>query len=131
MTLFALHQQSVHDEGVHRAGVSFGCAVGQLIARHGGFDEQESAPLLRRFQALVTAASFREVSHHARGFVTLFRRERIPLDYGRLTDDLVALQGSRASSVRLAWGRDLHRRQPTDFSESAQPQSDTSEGESQ
>jgi len=136
LTLFALHQQSVHDQGMHQSGVSFGRAVGLLIRRNGGFDEQEASPLLRRFQALVTASSFREASNHARGFVTLFRRSdsqgrRISLDYGRLTDDLVALQDRRASSVRLQWGRDLHGRAAHDSADSDKPTSKASEGEDQ
>lgn len=106
--LYALHQQA-QSEGMHVPGRGLGTAVQTLRRRR---DEgEEGGPVLRRFQILATAGSFAEVGHHLRGLVTLLRGERIGLDYGQLAVDLRRLQSpGTAGQVRLAWGRDLHRR---------------------
>ena len=65
--------------------------------------------MLRRFNALATADSMPEVSHHLRGMIQLLRREGIPLDYPQLAEDLYQYQFvDGAPNVRLRWGRDLY-----------------------
>jgi CRISPR type I-E-associated protein CasB/Cse2 len=64
----------------------------------------------RRFEALGTASTFEEVSHHARGLISQFRTHDIPLDYGRFADQLVGLlHPASADRVRLSWGRDFYQ----------------------
>lgn len=110
LTLFALHQQSHRESGMHRGGQSFGQAVRRLSDAYGGEDDSESKPVLRKFHAIATADGLEELSHHARGLISQFRAKGIALDYGQFTDDLVALQDPRrAPSVRLAWGRAFYR----------------------
>ena len=73
-----------------------------------GQDWTESS-VLRRFNALATADSMPEVSHHLRGMIQLLRREGIPLDYPQLAEDLYQYQFvDGAPNVRLRWGRDLY-----------------------
>lgn len=104
MTLYALHQQS-RSQPMHRGGAGLGGAV-RALGRATGAEEA----VRRRFEALGTAATFPELLHHARGLVRQLRSSGLPLDYGRLTQDLVDWQDpARASSVRLRWGRDYHR----------------------
>jgi CRISPR system Cascade subunit CasB len=68
------------------------------------------SPVRRRFNAVVTATSFDEVTHHLRAIVSLLRSESIPLDYARFADDLLLLQHrARAESVLRRWARDLYR----------------------
>lgn len=108
LTLYAVHQQS-QSAPMHRQGSTLGAAVRQL-RRQAASDEA----VQRRFEALGTADSFREVVHHARGLITQLRGAGIPLDYGRLADDLYRLQDTRgraAARVRLSWGRDFHAKQ--------------------
>jgi CRISPR system Cascade subunit CasB len=104
LTLYAHHQQS-RDRPMHQVGAGLGSAVRQL----GRATSAEDA-VRRRFEALGTASSLVELLHHARGLVRQLRSADVPLDYGRLTQDLLDWQDpTRASAVRLRWGRDYHR----------------------
>jgi CRISPR system Cascade subunit CasB len=133
LTLFAVHQQS-KSEKMHRHRCSLGHSVRQLADRKGGVDDEGSKAVARRFQALGTADSLDEISHHARNLITQLRAEDIPLDYGLLADQLVKLQSpATAPAIRLAWGRDFYRtRRPddpivsTDDSAATSPQGDLS-----
>jgi CRISPR system Cascade subunit CasB len=104
LTLYALHQQS-RREGMHRPGHSIGAAA-RILTRRTPSPEATR----RRFQALGTATTFEEVSHHARGLISQFRTLGIPLDYGQFADQLVGLlHPATADRVRLSWGRDFYR----------------------
>lgn len=107
LTTFAIHQQG-RAQRMHRSGQSLGRAVRDLAAA-----TNENATL-RRFKALGTTSTWAETLHHLRGLVRQMRGAGgtgISLDYGRLARDLYRLQRSRtATQVRLAWGRDFHRR---------------------
>lgn len=104
LTLYALHQQS-RSEPMHRPGQSIGAAA-RILARR----SPSSEATRRRFEALGTATTFEEVSHHARGLISQFRTLGIPLDYGQFADQLVGLlHPASADRVRLSWGRDFYR----------------------
>lgn len=116
LTLYALHQQGrdVRREPMHREDQPLGRAVRRLVKP--GEDPQDAA-VLRRFQALTSAASMREVSQHLRGIIQILRSEGIALDYVRLAADLYDLQFPEASQrVRLRWGQDYYR-SPADAEE--------------
>lgn len=110
ITLFAVHQQSQRELRMHQAGDgttpgnSLGKAAGRLYQKTG-------APgVIRRFEGLGTAQSWPEINQHARGLIQLLRAEKIPLDYGRFAEDLLALQRPEwAATVRNRWGRDFYR----------------------
>lgn len=104
VTLYALHQQSQR-RPMHVPGTGLGAAVATLLARS---DSPEG--VRRRFAALGTASAYPEVIYHLRGLVTMLRGEEIPLDYGRLAEDLVALRTPTGPArIRAAWGRDFYR----------------------
>ena len=110
LTLYALHQQSNDTVCVSQPGCTLGRAVRRLAEQTvaSGQDWTESS-VLRRFNALATADSMPEVSHHLRGMIQLLRREGIPLDYPQLAEDLYQYQFvDGAPNVRLRWGRDLY-----------------------
>ena len=114
LTLFALHQQGADrvNERMDQQGKTLGGAVRQLAASTmaPGQDWTESS-VLRRFNALATADSMPEIAHHLRGMIQLLRRERIPLDYPQLAEDLYRFQFvESAANVRLQWGRALYDR---------------------
>ncbi|NEG89755.1 type I-E CRISPR-associated protein Cse2/CasB [Bifidobacterium aerophilum] len=117
LTLFATHQQSIHDKSMHTdADVSMGRAVGRMAC-----DNFNEAGIRRMFGQLQTASSWKELVRHARGLTGLLRRERIALNYGLLAQDLLALRSDRerANAVRTRWGRDFqsgYRRKMTDDS---------------
>jgi CRISPR system Cascade subunit CasB len=105
MTLYAIHQQSQPDR-MHRPGYGLGRSVRGLVKP----DKSNEKAVRRRFETLGTAATFAELMQHSRGLVRQLRSAAIPLDYGQLADDLVALQSpTGADGVRLRWGRDYHR----------------------
>lgn len=105
LTLYALHQQS-QPKRMHTPRTSFGTALGYLRFTDG----TENPGVVRRFQAMGTAATFDDLVQHARSLVALLRAAGCGFDYGRFTDDLVAFQNpARTDSVRLRWGRDFYR----------------------
>ena len=110
LTLYALHQQGEENVSMNEKGCTLGRAVRQLAQNSAAAaqDWTESS-VLRRFNALATADSMPEVSHHLRGMIQLLRREGIPLDYPQLAEDLYQYQFvDGAPNVRLRWGRDLY-----------------------
>jgi CRISPR system Cascade subunit CasB len=109
LTLYALHQQS-KSEPMHQPGQSIGTAA-RLLSRRAPSEDATR----RRFEALGTASTFEEVTHHARGLISQLRAYGVPLDYGQLADQLVwLLRRETADRVRLAWGRDFYRPAVTD-----------------
>jgi CRISPR system Cascade subunit CasB len=111
LTLFALHQQSKRDEGMHRQHYSFGRSS-RLLGR------STNAPdaVRTRFSALATATTWDETVHHARGLIQQFRQHTVHLDYGQFARDLLELRSAAtADAVRARWGRDFYRiRHPKD-----------------
>ena len=108
LTLYAMHQQG-NDRPMNCPGNTLGRAVRQLAERNSAGQDWTEASVLRRFNALATADSMPEVSHHLRGMIQLLRREEIPLDYPQLAEDLYQYQFvDGAPNVRLRWGRDLY-----------------------
>lgn len=104
VTLYALHQQSRINQGMHRRGAELGTAVRQLMPG-GDIDE----PIRRRFVRLGTATTGDALADRLRGIVSLLRRESIPLDYDLLAGQLYQAQvpdGMR--EVRRRWGRSFH-----------------------
>lgn len=107
LVLYAIHQQS-KSQPMHVPGVGLGAAVHKL-ANPNDADSREK-PVMRRFQSLNTATNIKEILYHMRGLVQQFRANDVPLDYSRLTRDLLRLQQPQAvTSVRLGWARDLSR----------------------
>lgn len=105
ITLFALHQQSIHDLSMHTdEDMTMGRALGRLV-----IGNPNEAGIRMRFDQLQTADDWRELTRHAQGLVRLLKREKIPLNYGQFADDLVRLRRGRetANGVRLRWGRDF------------------------
>jgi CRISPR system Cascade subunit CasB len=128
LTLYAIHQQS-QTASMHRAGYGLGRSVRALVLP----DKSNEKAVRRRFEALGTASTFAELMGHARGLVRQLRSAAVPLDYGRLADDLAALQDpTAAAGVRLRWGREYHRAWPADAAgaspvEPTEPPSDLEE----
>jgi CRISPR system Cascade subunit CasB len=103
ITLFAVHQQSIHEASMHTDdNVSLGYAVARLA-----YDNFNEAGIRSLFDRLQTANSWKESVRHARGLIKLLKRERIALNYGLLAQDLLGLRSGRKerNGVRLRWGR--------------------------
>lgn len=106
LSLFATHQQSRRDQGMHAPGRqhSLGRAVARLKAA------TDSQGVERRFRALTRSGDITAALQHLRGLINQLRSERIPLDYGALARDLYYVQQpDRLHGVRMRWTRDFHR----------------------
>ena len=83
LTLYALHQRSLHTEPMHKPGTGFGTAIGML------------------------ASGNPKIVHHARGLIQLLHAQHLPFDYASFAEDLVDLNNPyRRDRIRLQWGRD-------------------------
>ncbi len=112
VTLYALHQQSRPERGMHRAGIELGTAVRRLMPS-GTIDE----PIRRRFVRAGTAETRDALADRLREIISLLRRESIPLDYALLARQLYHAQipdGLRR--VRQSWGRSFHAYRPDNTS---------------
>jgi CRISPR system Cascade subunit CasB len=113
LTLFALHQQgkdrpmsSDGKTGETSTGNSLGAAVGYLVLQ----DKEREIAIKRRFDAVVTANEFTELTHHARGLIQLLRAGDITIDYPRFAVDLYWYQFDEIKNrIRLRWGKDYYR----------------------
>lgn len=124
ITLHAWHQQSRLDH-MHRANAGFGAAMRTLGER------TSPEAVRRRFHALGTAVHHDARLIMLRGLVSQLRAQSIPLDYGRLAQDLRRLDSdTKSDEVLLRWGRDYHRK-PTTDSDPGQPETAPAKGANQ
>lgn len=106
LTMFAVHQQSKHVL-MHKPGQGFGQAIKQLAQREN--EDEANSGVMRRYKVVLQASTVEATAHHLRGLVQLLRQADIPLDYGRLAQDLANLRNPRrADSVRLKWSREVY-----------------------
>ncbi|MFF9315977.1 type I-E CRISPR-associated protein Cse2/CasB [Streptomyces sp. NPDC014748] len=140
VTLWALHQQSLRDESMHRPGWPLGRAVRRLAHKGSGgredrrpeggtaasdggpapdgAAEQGAGPVEEadesvrlRFVRVGSASDTEVLATRLRELVLLLRSAQIPLDYALLADQLLRWQDENLrEDVRRAWGRDFHRR---------------------
>jgi CRISPR system Cascade subunit CasB len=105
LTLFGIHQQG-NRRSVNKTGVGFGKAVKRIIEP----SRSNEAGVRRRFNALVTASEFTELSRHARNLVQLMHAKGVEFDYPRFAEELYLYQldPDRRERVRMDWGRDFY-----------------------
>ncbi|MDO5727325.1 MAG: type I-E CRISPR-associated protein Cse2/CasB [Bowdeniella nasicola] len=116
MCLYAIHQQS-KSSPMHVASRPFATAIRKLS--DSSASGSEISPVQRRFEALVTSSSERELVHHARGLVGQLRSADLGFDYGGFANDLYRYQlPGGPAKVRLQWARIFSRlpqtEKPTD-----------------
>ncbi|MEU6173636.1 type I-E CRISPR-associated protein Cse2/CasB [Streptantibioticus parmotrematis] len=148
VTLWALHQQSVRDESMHEPGWPLGRSVRALAQRRaddkapaategdeapattGGNTSRKPAPVeevsdtvRKRFVRIGVSTDFDVLSRRLRDVVLLLRTARIPLDYGRLADELHRWQDdAQQDAVRGAWGRSFYQTFTRTVPEDAEPE---------
>ncbi|MEV8634878.1 type I-E CRISPR-associated protein Cse2/CasB [Streptosporangium sp. NPDC051023] len=104
VTLYALHQQSRSEQGMHRRRVELGAAVRRLMPP-GDLDE----PIRCHFVRAGSAETREALADRLRQLVSLLRRESIPLDYALLAEQLYLAQTPEGMRrVRERWGRSFH-----------------------
>jgi CRISPR system Cascade subunit CasB len=84
--------------------------IGQsLSVLHAG---DNSASMDRRFNALVTAATYDELSHHLRQMIKLLKAKtsgEAYIDFGILAQDLYRFLIGKEENIRLNWARSYYR----------------------
>ncbi|MET8029000.1 type I-E CRISPR-associated protein Cse2/CasB [Streptomyces avermitilis] len=112
VTLWALHQQSARDSDMHVPGQTLGRAVRTLMRKsqaENQADAEQNEPLRTRLVRVGTANSIDSVALRLREIVLLLRGAGVPLDYGRLADQLYRWQSPpERADVRREWGREFH-----------------------
>ncbi|MFD9422579.1 MULTISPECIES: type I-E CRISPR-associated protein Cse2/CasB [unclassified Streptomyces] len=117
-TLWALHQQSGREHGMHVKKRSLGGAVRALIrlkteSRGDSGAEEEGSPLRTRLVRVGTAESIESVAVRLREIVLLLRTAQVPLDYGLLAGQLHRWQyRPDRAAVQREWGREFHLAAP-------------------
>ncbi|SEC75187.1 CRISPR system Cascade subunit CasB [Streptomyces sp. 2131.1] len=130
LTLWALHQQSRRDTGMHERG-SRGRprGVGAAVRRMMKPDEIDDS-LRKRLVRAGTAPDLSTLAQRLRDIVLLLRREQFPLDYALLAGQLYTWQWPDGPDrVRREWGRSFHARQGEKPSDGLQPGDDGPAGE--
>ncbi|MFG2565806.1 type I-E CRISPR-associated protein Cse2/CasB [Streptomyces sp. NPDC048567] len=122
LTLWALHQQSRRDAGMHeQGGRGKPRGVGAAVRRMMKPDEIDDS-LRKRLVRVGTAPDLPTLTQRLRDIVLLLRRERLPLDYALLAGQFYTWQWPDGpDQVRREWGRSFHARQvgePIDGQES-------------
>ncbi|WP_411081748.1 type I-E CRISPR-associated protein Cse2/CasB [Streptomyces sp. cmx-18-6] len=109
-TLWALHQQSGRDTGMHDRRQNLGGAVRTLIRLKGASaEDEEDSPLRKRLVRVGTAESLDSVAVRLREIVLLLRGAGEPLDYARLAGQLYRWQSRPdRAGVQREWGREFH-----------------------
>lgn len=111
--LFAIHQQSKSTK-MHQRGVSIGTAAARLKSEDSVGDQGIDA-LVRRIGG---ATSQDELIGHLRRLVSMLKIHGIGLDYDRVFEEIWRWASeSRRDRICRDWGRDYHRPQQTQTSE--------------
>lgn len=122
LTLYAVHQQS-QPHFMHQPGQGVGLAARRLRAT------RDSDGVDRRMASAAAASSTTSLAQHLRGLVTLLRGAALPLDYLRLTRDLLDwTEPQRAAAVRRRWARDYYNGDRADLPATAAQQTVPAEG---
>lgn len=110
LCFYATHQQGKPD-GVHDTTEgkfsNFGDSM-RMLASPARDDSREGA-VTRRFQAVITADTFEELTHHMRGLIKQMRAKNVSVNYVQLARDLYYFQfDAYRSAVRLRWARQYY-----------------------
>lgn len=120
MCLYAIHQQG-KSSPMHQPARPFAAAIRRLSDKSAS--TSDISPVQRRFEALVTSSTERELFHHARGLVGQLRSADLGFDYGEFANDLYRFQlPGGPAKVRLQWARTFSRLQQTEKSTDTAPE---------
>lgn len=107
LQLYALHQQGM-DESVMLKEDGYD-SIGIALNRLRNADDSKAAD--RRFNAMITAATFAELKIHLRHLIKLLKAKEkaVKIDYAALSEDLFRAARDGMETVRLKWARDYYR----------------------
>lgn len=106
LQLYALHQQGNSNSVHESSGNSVGKALRDIR------NTNDSVSLDRRFNVMITADSFTELSTHLRHLISILKQKTGPkVDYAKLSEDFYWYQISpkAANNMRMRWGQDYYK----------------------
>lgn len=114
LQLYALHQQGglenvniTENSEEGKKGRNLGAVLSSLRTA------ESSKAIDRRFNAMITANNFEELTNHLRHLIKLLKsRNKVKINYPQLAQDLFFYQKGYADNLRLKWSRSYYR-QPT------------------
>lgn len=112
LQLFALHQQgsehNVSFVGDSKAAIAVDNLGASLRTLRTADDSQA---IDRRFNAMITATDFTELSNHLRHLIKLLKSKKreTKVNYAQLAQDLFWFQKGYQSDIRLKWSRAYYR----------------------
>ncbi len=84
-------------------------SIGKTIAA--GRDKDDPGALDRRFNALITATDFNELTYHLRHLISIVKRKgSIAINFPRLAQDLFSIQMGNKKKMCLKWASDYYSR---------------------
>lgn len=74
-------------------------------------DPEDSSAIDRRFNAMITASTFKELTYHLRQLIKIARsRDGVTVNFARLADDLFFYQLGDGKKTRMQWAKDYYSR---------------------
>ncbi len=71
---------------------------------------EDSASIDRRFNAMITSATFQEMTVHLRHLISIFKaKSDAKINYAKLAEDLFWFQNGKQEQIRLRWGQSYYR----------------------
>lgn len=112
LQLYALHQQgnsvSVNISDNSEEGRK-GCNLGAVLSTLRTDDNTKAID--RRFNAMITATSFNELTTHMRHLIKMLKsKNNVKINYPQLAEDLYWFQKNDLNSLRLKWSRSYYRK---------------------
>ena len=103
ITLYACHRQGRQAPAHSGDGLSLGKAMRRVAEER----DRDKPTMPRSFASLMSASSYDEVEYHLRQSIARIKGLSCPLDYGRLTRQVLAFQNPyRRDGIRLQWSRE-------------------------
>lgn len=107
LQLYALHQQSLSYSVL--SGKDNKCNMGYSLRQLR--QEEDTKAVDRRFNTMITASTFEELTYHLRHLITLLKSKspETKVDYARLSEDLFWYLRDYQETVRLNWAREYYK----------------------
>lgn len=110
LQMFAIHQQALSESVLinyeEKEFSNMGTSLKHLRS------PEDSLAVDRRFNTMITAATYEELVHHLRQMIKLLRsrsKETVKVDYAKLSQDLYWFLRGNEDGLRLAWARQYYR----------------------
>lgn len=107
LQLYALHQQG------NRESVSLNEATDKwenIGASLRNLRNEDSTAIDRRFNTMITATSYEELTHHLRQLVMVMKSKKmVKVNYARLAEDLFWFSIGNQENVRIRWAQSYYR----------------------